>query len=39
MALEIVSREFYRESDHRDIQFAEACHQTAQLIFMLVTRA
>lgn len=37
MALEILSREFSRESDHRDLRFAQACQQLAALVLRMVT--
>jgi hypothetical protein len=36
LALEIVSREFQRESDHQDIVFAELSHQLATILFQFV---
>ncbi len=35
MALEILAREFSRESDHRDLEAAEACRQLATLTMFM----
>lgn len=37
VAFEILRREFMRESDHKDTEFAGACGQLADLLFLLVT--
>lgn len=36
IVFEILFREYIRESDHQDTQFAQACRQVAQLLFTLV---
>lgn len=37
MAIEILSREFERESDHRDLKFATLCQQFGALLLRMVT--
>lgn len=36
VAFEILRREFIRESDHKDAEFAAACGQLSDLLFLLV---
>ena len=36
LALEILSREYLRESDHQDVEFSSMCKQLADLAFNLV---